>query len=77
MSRVNVTSSGRAASILAGAALLYMGRRHTFGMNGTATTAGLALISRGITGWCPVLATKSRYSSSGPNQTLGPNFGLS
>jgi hypothetical protein len=75
MPRMNVSNIGRAASIIAGAALVYYGQRSRDTVNSAATTAGLALIGRGLAGWCPVVAAAD--GNAGARQPLGPNFGLS
>jgi uncharacterized membrane protein len=54
----NVSGWERVASIAAGAALLYLGtrRRHTR----LASSAGMGLIARGVSGYCPVNAAIRR-----------------
>jgi uncharacterized membrane protein len=56
----NVSDWERVASIAAGAALVYMGTRQR--RSGLATSAGVGLVARGVSGFCPVNAAIGRDS---------------
>lgn len=57
----NVSVWERVASIAAGAALLYIGTRGR--RSGVATSTGVGLVGRGLTGYCPVNAAIGRDST--------------
>ena len=57
----NVSDWERVASVAAGAALLYFGSRQGR-RNGLATSTGVGLMARGVTGYCPINATLGRNS---------------
>lgn len=56
----NVSDWERVASIAAGAALVYLGTRR--GRSHLATSTGVGLVARGLTGYCPVNAAIGRKS---------------
>ena len=56
----NVSDWERVASIVAGAALVYLGMRR--GQHRLATSTGVGLVARGLTGYCPVNAAIGRES---------------
>jgi uncharacterized membrane protein len=57
----NVSDWERVASLAAGAALIYFGTRRSRG-NRLATSTGVGLITRGLTGYCPVNQALGRES---------------
>jgi uncharacterized membrane protein len=57
----NVSDWERVASLAAGAALIYLGTRRNRG-NRLATSTGVGLISRGLTGYCPINQALGRDS---------------
>lgn len=57
----NVTDWERVASVAAGAALLYLGTRQGRN-NRLATSTGVGLVARGLTGYCPINAALGRES---------------
>jgi uncharacterized membrane protein len=58
----NVSDWERIASLAAGAALIYLGIKQQRG-NRLATSTGVGLIARGVTGYCPVNAAIGRDAS--------------
>jgi uncharacterized membrane protein len=72
----NVSDWERAASILAGAALLYYGTRQGRN-NRLATSTGVGLLGRGLTGVCPINAAIGRDSTrSNTKVALGGARGI-
>ena len=57
----NVSDWERVASVAAGAALIYVGTRRR-PTNRLATSTGVALVTRGVSGYCPVNAVVGRGS---------------
>jgi uncharacterized membrane protein len=58
----NVSDWERVASVAAGAALVYVGTRQR-SANRLATTTGIGLLARGVTGYCPMNAMVGRDST--------------
>ena len=72
----NVSDWERAASVAAGAGLLWLGARNERGKN-LATSAGVGLLARGLTGFCPVNAALGRGSGrSSTKVALGGSRGV-
>ena len=71
----NVSDWERVASIAAGAALLYLGTRRR--RNQLATSTGVALVARGVAGYCPINAAIGRDSDrSNTKVALGGPRGI-
>ena len=72
----NVSDLERVASLAAGAALVYLGTRQARG-NRLATSTGVGLVARGLTGYCPVNAALGRDSNrSNTKVALGGSRGV-
>jgi uncharacterized membrane protein len=72
----NVSDWGRAASLAAGAALLYLGTRQRTS-NRLATSTGVGLLTRGLTGYCPLNAALGRRADrSNTRLALGGSRGV-
>jgi uncharacterized membrane protein len=71
----NVSDWERVASIAAGAALLYLGTRR--GRSQLATSTGVGLLARGLSGYCPINAAIGRESDrSDTKVALGGSRGV-
>jgi uncharacterized membrane protein len=71
----NVSDWERVASIAAGAALLYLGTQRR--RNSWATSTGVGLVARGVTGYCPINAALGRNSDrSNTKIALGGTRGV-
>lgn len=71
----NVSNWERVASIAAGAALLYVGTRRR--QNRLATSTGVGLVARGVSGYCPINAAIGRdHDRSNTKVALGGPRGI-
>lgn len=71
----NIDKWQRAASIGAGALLLAAAARRRSGSRIARSSTGLALIARGVSGWCPVTATVGRRRDD-TRKALGGSRGV-
>jgi uncharacterized membrane protein len=72
----NISATGRLASSIAGAALASIGYQRS---NKALGLAGLGLIARGASGWCPVTAafdSDSQYDTDATKRHLGGSHGV-
>jgi uncharacterized membrane protein len=76
MYKPNISATARWASVIAGAALAAAGYKRS---NRVASLAGLGLLARGASGWCPVTAAVDPYASENIGSTrrhLGGSNGV-
>ena len=76
MYKPNISATGRLASSIAGAALAIVGYQRS---NKALGLAGLGLIARGASGWCPVTAafdSDAQYDTEATKRHLGGSRGV-
>ena len=76
MYKPNISATGRLASSIAGAALAIVGYQRS---NKALGLAGLGLIARGASGWCPVTAafdSDAHYDTEATKRHLGGSRGV-